>query len=228
MKKVLSIFILTLLLVALKPQAASADCNVIYGGGQNCTSTNSFSIEKLVQKPGKGGGNYINNLSVNDPRYTPSQQVKFQIIVKNTGDQVISNLKVVDTFPQFLSFVSGPGNFNNNNKTLTFNVVNLNPGQTVKYNVVGKVSDANLMPTDQGTVCLINQATGTDNNGMANSTSSQFCVEKQVLGTNVPQVLPAPKITKTPSTGPEMLPLIALFPGAVGGYLLRKKSKKIS
>ena len=52
---------------------------------------------------------------------------------------------------------------------------------------------------------------------------SQTCVLK---GTAVPQVLAAPKVTKTPATAPEMLPLLALIPGALGGFALRKKSNK--
>jgi uncharacterized repeat protein (TIGR01451 family) len=228
MKKLILSLTLAAVLLLVKPGASLADCNQIYGGGETCTTTNTFSIQKLVKKPGKGGGQFVNNMSINDPRYSPAQTVSFQIIVKNTGNQTIPNITVVDTFPQFVSFVSGPGNYNAANKTLTFNVVNLNAGQIVKYTVTGKIADSNIMPADQGIVCLINQATGTDNNGMANSTSSQFCVEKQVLGTNTPQVLPMPKVTKTPSTGPEMLPLLALFPGALGGLILRRKTKKTS
>jgi uncharacterized repeat protein (TIGR01451 family) len=225
MQKLITLFALTLVLFALKPQNAFADCSQMYGGGVSCP-TYSFSIQKLVQKPGKGGGSYVNNMSINDPRYSPGQKVNFQIVVKNTGSQAISNINVVDSFPQFVSFVSGPGNFDNSTKALTFNIVNLNAGQTAKYTLTGKIADSNIMPSDQGVLCLINQATATDNNGNADSVSSQFCVEKQVLGTKVPQVLPAPQVTKTPATGPEMLPLIGLLPGGLAGFILRRKSSK--
>lgn len=227
MKKILAIILLTLLVIALKPQTANADCSQIYGGGENCTTSNSFSIQKLVQKPSKGGGNYVNSLSINDPKYTPKQNVSFQVMVKNTGSQTIPSLTVTDTFPQFVSFVSGPGNFDTTNKTLTFTVSNLNQGQSVTYTIVGKLADSNLMPVDQAVLCLVNQVNGTDNNGMTNSSSSQFCIQKTVLGASVPpKVLPAPKVTKTPATGPEMLPLLALLPGGLAGFILRRKSNK--
>jgi hypothetical protein len=40
-----------------------------------------------------------------------------------------------------------------------------------------------------------------------------------------PIILPVAKVKTTPPTGPEMLPLFALIPGALGGLYLRKKSK---
>lgn len=227
MKKILSIIFLALLVITLKPQAVSADCSQIYGGGQNCTTSNSFSIQKLVQKPGKGGGSYVNSLSINDPKYSPNQNVSFRVTVKNTGSQTIPSLTVTDAFPQFISFVSGPGNFDTASKTLTFTVSNLNQGQTVTYTIVGKISNSNLMPQDQAVLCLVNQVDATDENNMTNSSSSQFCIQKTVLGASVPpKVLPAPKIVKTPATGPEMLPLLALIPGGLAGFILRRKSNK--
>lgn len=223
MKKLIAIIALSLLAVAFKPQAASAECTQIYGGGQTCSY--NFSIEKMVQKPGKGGGNYVSNLSINDPRYSPNQNVNFKIVVKNTGSNTIPNLQVVDVLPQYVTFVSGPGSYDSNSKTITFNVSNFAAGQSATYTLVGKIANSNTMPTDQGVFCLLNQVTGTDTNGAQNSTSSQFCIQKPVV-TTVPQVLPAPKVVKTPATGPEMLPLIALLPAAFGGFILRRKSSK--
>ena len=227
-KSLYTILISGLLLGAtVLPTKAFADCQEIYGGGQTCTNSN-FSIQKLVQNPGQGAGNYVNNLSINDPKYSPNQQVNFEIIVQNTGSQNIPTLTVTDTFPQFLNFVSGPGNFDTNSKVLTFTINNLNAGQSQTFFVSGKVVDASLMPSDQGTICLINQATGTDNNGNTSNAASQFCVAKSVLGTSQPAVFTTKGgLTTTPSTGPEMLPLISLIPGGLAGFILRKKSNLI-
>lgn len=215
-----------LLTASLFPSKAFADCQPIYGGGQTCTSF-SFSVQKLVLVPGKGATtDYVNNLTINDPKYSPTQNVSFEIIVTNTGSQNIPTITVVDTFPQFLSFVSGPGTFNSANKTLTFTVTNLAAGQsTSPFIVTGKIADANSLPTDQGIICLLNQATGTDSNGLINSASSQFCVQKSVLG-STPQVFPVTNVVSTPATGPEMLPLMALIPSGLGGLILRRKSIK--
>ena len=216
----------TILFASFMPSKVLAECTQVYGGSQSCTSSNEFSVEKTVQTPVKGGS-YVNNLSINDAKYSPTSVVSFKITVKNTGNQVIPTLNISDTFPQFLSFVSGPGNFDTNTKKLTFTVTNLQPGQTQIYDVTGKVAESNLMPSDQGVICLINQASATDNNGATNTSSSQFCVQKSVLGSSEPLVYTTKGgITTTPATGPEMLPLISLIPGALGGFYLRKKSIK--
>ncbi len=228
MKKTFSTILITgaLLFTSFMPSNVLAECTQVYGGSQSCTSSNEFSVEKTVQTPVKGGG-YVNNLSINDAKYSPTSVVSFKITVKNTGNQVISTLNVSDTFPQFLSFVSGPGSFDTNTKKLTFTVSNLQPGQTQTYDVTGKVAESNLMPSDQGVICLINQASATDNDGATNTSSSQFCVQKSVLGTSEPLIYTTKGgITTTPATGPEMLPLISLIPGALGGFYLRRKSIK--
>lgn len=210
-------------------QSANADCTAIYGGGQSCPPSYNFIIEKLVQTPGKGGGNFVDMLSVNDPKYSPKNDVAFQLIVRNTGNQTIPNLTVSDKLPDYLTFVSlkkdkkdVPVDYNKGDRRITFNIANLGTGQDQTFILVGRLSDANMMPSDQATICLINHSSVTDNSTQ-DSDSSQFCVQKQVLG----KVFPAPKIEKQPSTGPEMLPLALLLPGALAGFILRKRTQTL-
>ncbi len=229
MKKLLYTILLTGIFagafIASSASPAFADCQEIYGGTQTCTTSYTFTVEKLVQVPGKGGGNFVNNLSINDAKYAPGQDVNFEILVTNTSSQTISSLTVTDAFPQYVTYVSGPGTYNANANTLTFTLQDLGAGETRTYNVTGQIAGSSSLPSDQGTICLINKATGTDNNGTQNSSSSQFCVEQSVLGTSTPQVY-STTVTTTPATGPEMLPLMALIPGGLGGFVLRKKAIK--
>jgi uncharacterized repeat protein (TIGR01451 family) len=227
MKKLITVFALSLALFAFKPQAVSASCTPIYGGGESCSSY-SFSIQKFVEKPGKGGGGYVNNLSINDPKYSPSQNVNFQIVITNTGTETIPTLNIVDTFPQYLNFVSGHGDYDKDTKKMSFTISNFEVGKSISYTLVGKIADTNSLPNDQGVICPINYVQATDSNGLMSSASSQFCVQKQVLAATVLQVLPVTPIKTTPATGPEMLPLALLFPGALWGLTLRKKSSRMS
>ncbi len=151
MKRVFIVSLLAVALGFLTPRAF-ADCTQIYGGGQTCTSF-SFSLQKFVQVPGQS--NFVNNLSVNDPKFSMSQTVNFQLVVTNTGANNISSVTIVDTFPQFVSFVAGPGSFNNNNNTLTFVVNNLNAGQSQTFNLSGKIANSGV---PQGITCVVNQA----------------------------------------------------------------------
>lgn len=232
MKKLFTFLAFSLIAAALYVKPANAGCTALYGGGESCPTSNLFTIEKLVLSPVKGGV-FVNNLSVNDPKYAPGANVTFKLTVKNTGTVLIPTLKVVDTFPPaFLSFISVTkedgstvsASFDNSSKVLTFTVSNLGGGQNQVFTVVGKLSDANMLPSDETKLCLVNSAMVTDDNTKDGPKTAQFCVQKQVLG----QVFPAPKITTTPPTGPEMLPIALLLPGAVAGLALRKKAKKFN
>jgi uncharacterized repeat protein (TIGR01451 family) len=229
MKKYLTLLFATGLIISsfmITPKAF-ADCQEIYGGNQNCTTSFTFTVQKLVQVPGTNGSNFVNNLSINDAKYAPNQVVNFKINVTNTSSQTIPTITVTDVFPQFLSFATGSGSFDTNSKTLTFTIQNLKAGETRTFNISGQLADASSFPQDQGTTCLINQANGTDNNGAVNASSSQFCVQKAVLGSSsFPVVTTKGGLVTTPATGPEMLPLMALIPGGIAGLLLRKKSIK--
>src|SRR3990167_6356525 len=108
MNKLLTIILsATFLLVSAQVAAASgtSNCSPIYGGGQVCQPNMKFTIDKLVQKP---GGNFVDNLTINDSLIAIGQDVVFQLKIKNTGDVKIEKIDVTDTLPAELSFVSGP------------------------------------------------------------------------------------------------------------------------
>lgn len=224
MKKILfSILLLgTLATLGAFPSRAFADCQPIYGGGQTCTSFN-FTINKLVQVPGKGGGNFVDNLSINDPRYSPSQTVNYELIVTNTGNQTIPTLNITDNFPSYINFVTGAGSFDANSKTLSFTINNLGAGQSQTFNLSAKTSDSKTIPA--GITCVVNQANANDTHGDSTSDSSQACIQNGVVNPTT-AVLPAATVKTTPPTGPELIPLALLFPSALGGLFLRRKSKK--
>ena len=205
---------------------ADTACQPIYGGGQTCVQIGNVLINKTVQNPQTGA--FLDNLNINDPKFTPSSNVTFHITVTNTGGSTINKTTVKDTLPGFVSFVSGPGSFDSNTKVLTFDVGNLAAGESRTFTIAGKVADGGQLPADQGITCVVNQALATAENGQQSSDNSQFCIQKPVLGETKGglKVFPAPAVTTTPSTGPEMLPLIGLIPAGVFGFILRKKSYK--
>lgn len=208
----------------------SEACQPIYGGGQTCVTTGKILIDKKVLHPTqktKGGilSTFVDNLSINDPKYSPLQTVGFQLTVTNTGDSTLSEVKVTDIFPAYLNFVAGPGNFDAAARTLTFNIVNLNPNESRKFNIETKVVAPDSLPSGQGVVCVVNQAGALFDN-QESKDNSQFCIERKVTAKGGLPVVDAPKgMTKTPATGPEMLPLIGLIPAGAAGFYLRRRSK---
>jgi len=233
MKKLFASLLSFAVVAAMVPTIALAsggesNCQVIYGGGQVCQQQIKFTVNKLVQKPGKGGGDFVDNLTINDPRFSPGQNVTFKIVVENTGDTDISNLNVVDNFPQFLTFVAGVGSTNAGTSQVNFVIGTLKKGQKVEYLITAKTADASALPNNQAVTCVTNNVTATSPDGQQASDNSQVCIEKSVLGVttpSTPQIFQKPTVNNIPSTGPETDVLFALVSsGALGFYLKRKSN----
>lgn len=213
-------------LLAVKASYADVSCQPIYGGGTTCVTSANILINKQVQNP--ANGQFVDNLGVNDTKFAANQNVTFQLIVTNTGGSSIDRILVKDTFPQFVSFVSGPGNFDSNNKVLSFEVDNLAAGQSQTFTVVGKVAPDNALAS--GINCVVNQSSAQIiSSGQMSQDNSQFCIQKGVM---VPTtkggipVQPAPQMTTTPPTGPEMAIYPLLSGSGILGWFLRKRSSK--
>ncbi len=196
-----------------------SNCQTVYGGGDSCNAQVKFAINKMVQKPTKGG-EYVENLTVNDAKYAPKSNVNFKVIIENTGDRDIQNLNVVDNFPQFLTFVAGVGNSNAGAKQINFVVGSLKKGQKVEYVITAKT--ANDSDLSQAVTCVTNNIKATSSTGAQAEDNSQVCIQK---GTPAPttEIMQKPTVTKVPATGPETDILFGLIPtGALGFYLKRK------
>lgn len=224
MKRLLSILFISLFSLLLARSAfADTICQPVYGGGQTCITTGNILVTKTVQNPQTN--QFVQNLATNDPRFSGNQTVTFQITVTNTGGQTIQQTAVKDTFPGFVNFQPGgtTGSFDNNTKTLTFTVDLLGPNETRNFTVLGKVIDPKNLP--DGITCVVNQVTATTNSGQMSQANTQLCIEKAVTRTKggLPIVSPSP-VPATPATGPEAALWLALLPGGVVGWTLRKKS----
>lgn len=201
------------------------NCQPVYGGGQTCVTTEKIVLNKTVRNPQTGS--YVDNLTLNDPRYFGGQSVNFQLTITNSGNDNLSEVLVSDTFPNYMKKISGPGSYDSKTNTISFKVLNLAAGESRTFTVTGNLVDSSKLPLNQGVTCLVNQAEA-QSNGQDSHDNSQFCVEKQAPVTTkggLP-VMQAPNMTQTPSTGPEMLPLFGLIPGAGFGFWLRRKASK--
>lgn len=205
--------------------AGESNCQVVYGGGEVCQEKIQFTIDKKVQRPTKGA-DFVDNLSINDSRFQAGNTVTFKIRITNTGDKTIEKLNVVDTLPQYMTFLSGVGTYNSADNTVHYTISNLEKGSTNEQTLVVKVADAANLPSNQGVTCLTNAVSATDNRGVSANDSSAFCVEKQIISSKpTPAVFESVPVKKIPETGPEMLSLIALIPAGLAGIAIRKKTK---
>lgn len=223
MKKIGFAVLLFLFITKSAHASGGAPCQPTYGGygggygsGQNCPQ---IAVNKQVQSPGKGGA-FVDNLSVNDAHFAADQTVNFQITVSNNSGSKSGTIDIVDTFPKFVTFVSGNGNFNQDLKTLSFKIDALNPGQSQSFLISGKVVSLSDFPANQTVFCVTNQVKATESHTGTVTDSAQFCIEKG------PQVSNPVTVPMTPATGPEDIALLALPSIGFLGVFLRKQTKR--
>lgn len=186
MKKIFAFLVVVFSFFAITV-SASAGC-----GGQYESPCQSYSIlvDKMVQKPGTA--DYVDNLSVSDPRYNPSNFVMFRVTIKNTSTTTLGGMTAKDYVPSYLTPIEGPGSFNESARTVEWDAGAFTVDEQKTYYFKMQINQQNDLPADKGLFCLVNKAqawsdTTTDDD------SSQFCIEKQVVS--------PPKV---PSAGPEL------------------------
>jgi uncharacterized repeat protein (TIGR01451 family) len=222
-----TLLLAALMLVVPASVQAATTCTPIYGGGQSCVTAGNLVINKKIAKPGTSV--FFDNLGSKEA-FSPDQAITFQIVVTNNGGATLPKVTVKDVFPAFVSFVSGPGNFDANSKTLTFELENLAPNESRTFTIGGKIVPATQLPNDMTVICndprVLNQAIAIVDGQVQDN--AQFCIQKQVTTTTTKgglKVFAPPAVTTTPPTGPEALALVGLIPTGALGYFLRKKSQ---
>lgn len=231
--KVLVFNTLTLILLAISfalPVSAQYGQYGGYGGAP--VSVSAILVDKLVGKPTtdtKGAvtsTQFVDNLSANDFKFRPGQEVLFQVKVKNTSNNVVTNVVVRDNLPQFLDPKEGPGTFDAATRSISINVGTLNPGEEKILNVMKlQVPAQDKLPADQRVFCMTNGVEATADNNLRDDDFTQFCVEREVGGAPGVSVSTPTTVTTIPSAGPEMgLLLLAGEFLALGAGLYIKKT----
>lgn len=153
-------------------------------------------VNKQVKNPKTG--QFVENLNTSDPSYLPTQEVIFKIEVKNIGQTELTNIQIKDKLPDFVNFISGPGSFDMNSKTVNLTVDKLNPQESKTFELKIKVKPQKELPANRLT-CLTNFAEARVDQLFSQDTAA-FCIETQVL---------AP-IQELPKTGPKETTLLLI------------------
>lgn len=184
-------------------------------GGQYESPCQSYSIlvDKMVQKPGTA--DYVDNLSISDPRYNPSNYVMFRVTIKNTSTTTLGGMTAKDYVPSYLTPIEGPGSFNESTRTVEWDAGAFAVDEQKTYYFKMQIDPQANLPADKGLFCLINKAQAWSNT-TTDDDSSQFCIEKQVVPGKI-----------VPSAGPEMGlillsgEILALATGILMNYKLK-------
>lgn len=176
--KILLITLMTALITIFSSKAAFARCEQQYGGGETCYE-GELRLDKVVKNP--SSGIYVDNLYSSDPNFSADQDVWFRLTIKNTGSDDLNDVEVKDKFPNYVLFVSGPGSWNDSEKTLSWTIDHLSPNESKDYEIKGRIVSEGSLPNNSGTYCVTNYGEAKKDNKIASDTS-QLCISKKVLG----------------------------------------------
>jgi uncharacterized repeat protein (TIGR01451 family) len=204
--------------IALAHPVFADMCNESYGT-TTCQATD-LTVNKQVAKPiasGSASQVFVENLTASDA-VAPGQEVTFKLTVKNASGQTFNPVSVTDVLPAHLTFVAGPGTYDQPGKpggTLRFNLDNMIAGETRTVEILTKVVDAKALPKGPSTFCEDNTANVSALN-RNDQDKAQVCIGTQVLGA-----------TTLPIAGFNDLALLVPFMGlGLGGLSLIKLGKK--
>jgi len=213
MKKISVFFLLAVSYLLLTANVAAQ-----YGQYGQPSPSYAILIDKMVGKPGTSQDatvyEYVDNLSVSDPRFSPGQLVFFKVTVKNTSTTTFGGMTAKDFVPDYLTPIEGPGTFDSATRTVSWDAGAFAVDEQKTYYFKMQINQQNNLPADKGLFCLVNKAQAWSNT-VTDDDSSQFCIEKQVVT--------PPKV---PAAGPE-LGLLLLASNLLGlgfGLKLKKTS----
>ena len=188
----------------------SADmCTTQYGGTTTC-SPSDLTINKQVKDP--KSNTFVENLTSTDTTFTPGTEIDYRLTIKNNSGQTFDPVNVKDTFPPYLTFVSGPGSYDSTNRVLNITMNNLIAGETRTVDIATRVVDANQFPSGKSLFCVVNVGEVSALN-RHDSDSAQACLQNGVLG-----------VTTMPVAGVNDWMMLLPFAGVgLGGVALLKK-----
>lgn len=252
---ILSLFITPAVFAA---EATPPGCQPIYNGGPICTNSSDLNINKKVLKPEAvvspnksiPDDQFIENIGPNDQGYPANTLTAFRIYVTNTTRSTLKNISIKDILPpKYVTFVSGDGKYDDSKRTFSATIKELKSKETKSITIQVLSAHDSDLPEDGSSLCTLNLASATINNKISQD-SSQLCVggnRPQAGKTSFPQLsssdgtpmttkgglpvaaAPVPNLVKsTPPTGPETLALAGLLPLGTLGYILRRKTGKVS
>lgn len=135
-------------------------------------------VDKLVRDPKTG--EYVDNLGLNDAKYSAEASVFFRIIVENTGGQTLNTITAVDYLPVYLQYVSG-GVYDAASREVRFTFNNVAPGERRTATLQAKVYSLSQLPVEKTVLCPINKVVASSPEDGSDEDTAQLCIQKKPI-----------------------------------------------
>ena len=130
---------------------------------------------------------YFDNISSDQKIFTEGDQIEFKIVVENRGNITLTNIKVQDMLPKYLSLLVFPGSYDKDQNVINTEILSLEPGQSKEYLVLARIKD---LPTGSNTkLQMVNVATAKTTNAADRDEAKYFVAMKSVPSTGASDIL---------------------------------------
>ncbi len=194
-----AIIMAAMVITAMPTKAlAKRECTPQYGGGETCVEKNGdLEVDKKIKNPKTGDfEDHIKPSGGSNPyTFGANDTINFSIVVENTGDIRIENIKLEDILPSYLKYKGGDGDGKNDNTKVVFDEFDLDPGEEEEFEFTAKIGSEGILPKDNR-VCLTNVAKAKgeledSDDVVKDSDDADFCIElPKVKGKESPKMLP--------------------------------------
>lgn len=208
-KKILVAVFLATILVGLTASKIKADDQ--YGNGDD---HRQIILDKKT-KP-NAWDTWYDNLSVDKHVFIASDKVDYRIAVKNSGDEELTKVKVVDILPEDIHFLTASEGYTHNGREVKWEIEKLAKGEEKIFYINGQLADSNAL-SGKGNFCTDNHAWTQAESGHGDGDWAEICVESRVLGASV-----LPEAGVNLGIGA----LIGLITAGFGTFLTKFKIKK--
>ncbi|NMA29733.1 MAG: hypothetical protein GX943_01560, partial [Candidatus Pacebacteria bacterium] len=180
MKKIISYLLIATGLFLFAVNVVNArECHTVYGGGEVCEN-GDLTLDKKVFNP--EANEYWDNIAADSYTFSPEQEVKFSLRIKNITDVETDGVRLVDDFARLVDYMfylaadgkEYPVDFRDNELKFIFDDVDADEEITVYFTARFKGQDE--LPV--GTTCITNKAkVYSREDDVSDSDYASFCVK---------------------------------------------------
>lgn len=155
-----------------------AKANGIYGQYGGEVEKGRVMVDKLVRNPQTGS--YVDNLGLNDPKYSAEAAVFYKITVENVGGTTLKMINITDYLPVYLQYVAG-GVYDAVSRQISFTFENVAPGERRSTIFQAKVYSLSQLPAEKTILCPVNKVVASSPENGSDEDTAQLCIQKKPM-----------------------------------------------
>ena len=144
-------------------------------------------VDKKIKAVGQDY--WHDNLYQDDILLTAEDLVFFKIFVKNTGDETLHGVTLIDYLPNYTNYILSDGTLNESENRTEWSIGDLSPGQEKEYYLRVQIENSENLPDgiDEDPYISINRAKVDTNTGESDEDTAEFPIATNILATTLPE-----------------------------------------